>query len=229
MMVAMKSKDSGKGKEKEKGKKKTHCLNPNCNKNSHTIKNCFTKGGGKKEALKWFKKLTTKQRASASAHIAKEGQDNEENYAMLIYDKLEDPTALIVTSNFKAEAHTISTDHGIILDTGTSQHFSLELTSKEFNEHLRNAGTVWHLTVHNSPASNGIVEWANWTHMNSACAMMIVASLPRNLWCEAVHHNVWLHNHAPTQGLAEAKTPMKLEPGGNQTCHSFVNGAQLFG
>lgn len=33
-----------------------------------------------------------------------------------------------------------------------------ELTSKEFNEHLQNAGTVQHLTVHDSPASNSIVE-----------------------------------------------------------------------
>ena len=121
MMVATKSKDSCKGKGKSKGKEKMHCSNPNCNKNGHMIENCFTKGGGKeKEAPEWFKKLAARQAAAASAHIAEKGQDDDENYAMLTYDKPEDPTTLIVTSNFKAEAHTISTDHGIILDTGAS-------------------------------------------------------------------------------------------------------------
>ena len=33
-----------------------------------------------------------------------------------------------------------------------------ELTSKEFNNHLENAGTVHHLTVHDSPASNGAAK-----------------------------------------------------------------------
>jgi hypothetical protein len=33
-----------------------------------------------------------------------------------------------------------------------------KLTSKEFNNHLENARTVCHLTVHDSPASNGVVE-----------------------------------------------------------------------
>jgi hypothetical protein len=67
-----------------------------------------------------------------------------------------------------------------------------ELTSKEFNNHLENTGTVCHLTVHNSPASNGTVEWGNRTHLNGARAMMIAAGLPRFLWAEAVCHNVWL-------------------------------------
>ena len=125
MMVATKSKDSGKGKGKSKGKEKMHCSNPNCNKNGHMIKNCFMKGGGKeKEAPEWFKKLAARQAASASAHVTKKGQDDDENYAMLTYDEPEDPTALIVTSDFRAEAHAISTDHGIILDTGASRHFS---------------------------------------------------------------------------------------------------------
>jgi hypothetical protein len=43
-----------------------------------------------------------------------------------------------------------------------------ELTSKEFNTHLENAGTVRHLTVHDSPASNGAVEQGNRTHLNGA-------------------------------------------------------------
>jgi hypothetical protein len=34
------------GKANSKGKAKAHCLNPNCNKDGHTIDQCFTKGGG---------------------------------------------------------------------------------------------------------------------------------------------------------------------------------------
>ena len=126
MMAATKSKD-GKGRNKPKGKEKTCCLNPNCDKPGHTIDQCYTKGGGKeKEALEWFKRLAAKKTASASAHIAEDGKDDDENYAMLIYSMPKDPTALIVTSDFKAEAHATSADHGIILDSGTSQHFSPE-------------------------------------------------------------------------------------------------------
>lgn len=105
MMAAMKSKDS-KGRNKPKGKEKTHCSNPNCNK------------------PEWFKRLAAKKTASASAHIAEDGKDDDENYAMLSYSTPEDPTALIVTSDFKAEAHATSADHGIILDSGASRHFS---------------------------------------------------------------------------------------------------------
>jgi hypothetical protein len=36
-----------------------------------------------------------------------------------------------------------------------------EFTSKEFTKHLENAGTVHHLTVHDSPSSNGAAERAN--------------------------------------------------------------------
>jgi hypothetical protein len=88
-----------------------------------------------------------------------------------------------------------------------------ELTSKEFNNHLENAGTVCHLTVHDSPASNSAVERENRTHMNDARVMMIAAGLPRNLWAEAVHHNVWLRNCVPTQALPGSKTPHEVAMG----------------
>lgn len=48
------------------------------------------------------------------------------NYSMLTYSLPDDPTALIVTSNFKAEAEafTISNSSRIILNSGASRHFS---------------------------------------------------------------------------------------------------------
>jgi hypothetical protein len=73
-----------------------------------------------------------------------------------------------------------------------------EFMSKEFTNHLKNARTICHLTVHDSPASNGAVEQGNRTHMNDAHAMMIAAGLPQSLWAEAVRHDVWLRNCALT-------------------------------
>ena len=107
MMAAMKSKD-GKGKNKPKGKEKTCCSNPNCDKPGNTIDQCYTKGGGKeKEAPEWFKKLAAKKTASASAHIAEDGKDDDEDYAMLSYSMPEDPMALIITSDFKADRKSV--------------------------------------------------------------------------------------------------------------------------
>ena len=85
--------------------------------------------------------------------------------------------------------------------------------SKEFNNHLENAEMVHHLTVHDSPASNGTVEWENRTHVNDAWAIMIAAGLPWNMWAEAVHHDVQLHNHEPTQALPGSKTPHEVAMG----------------
>ena len=56
-----------------------------------------------------------------------------------------------------------------------------EFTSQEFTDYLENAGTIRHLTVHDSPASNGAVERANRTHLDGARAMMEAAKLPKNL------------------------------------------------
>jgi hypothetical protein len=43
---------------------------------------------------------------------------------------------------------------------------------------------------------------------------MIRAGLPRDLWAEAVHHDVWLRNHALTQALPGTKTPHEVAMGG---------------
>ena len=66
-----------------------------------------------------------------------------------------------------------------------------KFTSKAFNEHLEEIGTIHHLTAHDSPSSNGAVERANQTHMECALAMLAASKLPENLWAEAVHHSVY--------------------------------------
>ena len=85
-----------------------------------------------------------------------------------------------------------------------------EFTSKEFTDHLEHQGTVRHLTVHDSPASNGGVERANRTHLDIARAMIIQSGQPNFLWAEAIRHSVWLRNRAITRSVPEAKTPYEI-------------------
>jgi hypothetical protein len=88
-----------------------------------------------------------------------------------------------------------------------------EFTSKEFNEHLANAGTVRHLTVHDSPQSNGGPERGNRTHLDLARALLDDSGLPKDLWAEAVRHGVWLRNRVPTRAVPTGKTPFEMGTG----------------
>jgi hypothetical protein len=88
-----------------------------------------------------------------------------------------------------------------------------EFMSNAFVEHLELQGTVRHLTVHDSPQSNGASERANRTHVELARAMLTAANLPRSLWAEAVRHSFWLRNRAPTQALKRQKTPHEMATG----------------
>ena len=67
-----------------------------------------------------------------------------------------------------------------------------EFNSKDFTDHLERQGTIRHLTVHDSPQSNGQVERADRTHLENAWAMLIQTKLPSFLWAEAIRHSVWL-------------------------------------
>jgi hypothetical protein len=88
-----------------------------------------------------------------------------------------------------------------------------EFNSKEFTDHLEQQGTVRHLTVHDSPQSNGRVERANRTHLQNARAMLIQAKLPSFLWAEAIRHSIWLRNRTYTSSLPESKTPYETATG----------------
>jgi len=125
MMAATTKSREGKGKDKS-NKEKCHCTNPNCGKNSHTKDQCYAKGGGKeKEAPEWFKKMSERKVTSSSANTAeKTKSDNSENYAMFTYNLPNNPTALLFTSDFTAEAYAISHSSGIILNSGASRHFT---------------------------------------------------------------------------------------------------------
>jgi len=125
MMAAMTKPRGGKGKDKS-NKEKHHCTNPNCGKDGHMKDQCYMKGGGKeKEAPEWFKKMAERKVTSLSMNTAEKTEsDDSENYAMFTYDLPSNPTALLITSDFTAEAHAISHSSGIILDSGASRHFT---------------------------------------------------------------------------------------------------------
>ena len=88
-----------------------------------------------------------------------------------------------------------------------------EFTSQIFDEHLEKKGTVRHLTVHDSPSSNGSAERANRTHLECAVAMLVSSGLPKSLWGEAVLHSVWIRNRVPTRSTDEDITPYEKGTG----------------
>jgi len=77
---------------------------------------------------------------------------------------------------------------------------------KEFVSHLKSQGTVQKLTVHDTPAHNGVAERRNRTILECVQALLHASGLPRFLWGEAAHHVVWLMNRVSTKAV-EGKTP----------------------
>ena len=89
----------------------------------------------------------------------------------------------------------------------TKEESTLE---KKSTDHLEHQGTVCHLTVHDSPASNGGPERADRTHLEVPRAMIIQSGQSDHLWAEAIQHSVWLQNRAITQAIPEGKTPHEI-------------------
>ena len=84
-----------------------------------------------------------------------------------------------------------------------------EFTSNEFNEYLRERGTVRRLTVHDSPQSNGIAERCNGVLIKHARAMLIDSGLPTFLWKEAIRFSMWIRNRTTTHHL-DGRTPCEV-------------------
>src|SRR5258707_2041941 len=83
-----------------------------------------------------------------------------------------------------------------------------EYLSNKFRAHLKAAGTEHRLTVHDTPAQNGVVERLNRTLIEHVRAMLHASGLPMSLWGEAVRHAVWLKNRTSTKAL-KGKTPLE--------------------
>ena len=84
-----------------------------------------------------------------------------------------------------------------------------EYLSKEFTNHLKQAGTLWNLTVHDTPEHNGVAKRLNQTLLEKVRAMLHTSQLPKFLWGEAIKHAVWLKNQTSTRALG-GKTPYEV-------------------
>lgn len=84
-----------------------------------------------------------------------------------------------------------------------------EYRSDEFSEHLKKAGTVRKLVVHDTPEHNGVAERLNRTIMEKVRAMLHESGLPKFLWAEATSHAVYLKNRTWTRTIGET-TPFEL-------------------
>ena len=118
----------------EKGKSDIVCANKNCGRTGHTNDQCWEKGGGREgQAPDWWKKGSKGKRGRVNVAEADTPKDDSEsvepeNYAMFSATISNDDTALICTSDFHSEAHAASSQTGIIIDSGASRHFSLDLS-----------------------------------------------------------------------------------------------------
>jgi Reverse transcriptase (RNA-dependent DNA polymerase)/GAG-pre-integrase domain len=84
-----------------------------------------------------------------------------------------------------------------------------EYLGNEFSAHLRSAGTIRRLTVHDTPEHNGVSERLNRTIMEKVHAMLHDSGLPKFLWAEAVAHAVYIKNRTWTRTIGNT-TPYEI-------------------
>ena len=84
-----------------------------------------------------------------------------------------------------------------------------EFRSDEFTDHLKKAGTVRKLVVHDTPEHNGVAERLNRTLLEKVRAMLHDSGLPKFLWAEATAHAVYIKNRTWTRTIGET-TPFEL-------------------
>ena len=87
-----------------------------------------------------------------------------------------------------------------------------EYVSKAFERHLEMNGTARDLTVHHSPAQNGVLECLNKTLVLCRRTCLIETGLPGYLWAEALQYAVWTKNRMLTRTLKN-KTPHEMATG----------------
>jgi len=107
----------------------------------------------------------------------------------------------------KYEAWARVQRNAVIKSSGATEEVSSRARSSTIT--LREPVPLRHLTVHDSPQSNGSAERGNRTKMDLARAMLDDSGLPKNLWAEAVRHGVWVRNRVPSRALPDGKTPTR--------------------
>ena len=83
-----------------------------------------------------------------------------------------------------------------------------EYMDKSFILYLKSRGTEQRLTVHDTPAQNGVAERRNRTIVERVRALLHASGLPKFLWGEAARHVVWLMNRTSTKAV-DGKTPFE--------------------
>jgi hypothetical protein len=73
--------------------------------------------------------------------------------------------------------------------------------SKEMTDYLKTQGTITRLTLHDTPAQNGVAERIHQTIMNFIRVNLHTAFLPNRLWWYAALYAIYVYNHTPCAPL----------------------------
>ena len=93
---------------------------------------------------------------------------------------------------------------------------------------MAEAGTIQHLTIHDTPEHNGIRERVNRTLLERVQAMLHTSGLPKFLWGEAINHAIYLKDHTLTKAL-DGKTPYEAFHGQKPNLHGLPEfGSQVW-
>lgn len=97
-------------------------------------------------------------------------------------------------------------------------------TGANMTNYLKTQGTLPRLTVHDTPAQNGVAERMHQTIMNSVRVNLHTAALPNRLWWYAALHAVYIFNRTPRSRL-QYQTPYFR----CYDTHANLDGLQRFG
>lgn len=105
----------------------------------------------------------------------------------------------------------LQTQYGITVKVLQSDNDGAFL-SKDFDEYLAKNGTDRRLTVHDTPAHNGVAERVHGTIFQIVRTNLASARLPTNLWGEALTYALYVYNRTPHSGL-QFRSPFEARYG----------------
>ena len=103
-----------------------------------------------------------------------------------------------------------------------------ELTSTEFEAHLRAEGVKHELTIPKNPEQNGVAERMNRTLVETVRSMLSCTNLPHKVWGEALSTEAYLRNRSLTKAV-KGQTPYVAWTGKKpKVDHLRILGCQTF-
>ena len=143
---------------------------------------------------------------------------NGQEYASTFIDSCSSHTRVFLMrtkdktlDSYKTYEAWLKTQYDIVIKTLHTDRGG-EYMSNAFSEHLRKAGTIRRLTVHDTPEYNSVAERFNRTVIEKVRALLHETGLSKSLWGEALHHVVYLKNRTWTRTLPNA-TPHEILTG----------------